>query len=1027
MKNCVNYIILALLLGYTSFAMAQEKQLQQLTAHGQVKDAVTGQPVQGVRVEAGEYTALTDEAGAYRVRIPFDRVQLSFSIEGYVKRTVPLQGDSVRNVTIYSEAFRSVKGGDAFNNTVSLSVDDELSLRWGGDVRAVGRSAIAASGDNLFIRGYNSLNATAQPLFVVDGTIWDEQNITPSIFKGFYQSPLADIDVNDIESVDVIKEATSLYGSKGANGVILINTKRGRSNVTRIGADIWYGLNSAPQKDNVMNAAQYRTYLSEIIKGASNAPELATAFSSYFGMDRQASDYSTYHNSNDWADDVFQCGNTKHYGINVQGGDDIAKYSISLGYTGNEGTVKSTGFSRLNTRINSDVYLHPDLMLKSSIYFSYLSRTLQDDGVNAYTSPAFLADIKAPFLIARRYTDDGSILTNTLNDVDALGVTNPVSLIENAKNSDKHYRFGVSVAPTWTINTNWKLNGQFSYTLSNAKEHYFSPMTGVAVQYVDGQAWHNTVKDQTMSQNNLFGNLQLSYGKTLGNGHRVDAFAGYRILGTSFLSTYEDGHNTGNDKVINMNGTLAYRSVDGANTEWHSMAFYSRFGYSYQDRYKVWAVLSEDASSRFGNKASGSFRFMNGSWATFPSIGTSWMLSNETFMKSIDWLNRLNVRTSYGFTGNDDIDGMNRYAYLTSVNYLGAATGLKLSGLANPALKWEMTGKYNAGIDLAFLNERLTISVDYYKHMTSDLLTVKQAPVQTGLDTYLCNGGKLSNEGMEVTFGANLIDCKTFKWYTDFSFSHYVNKIRELPDGDYTTSILGGEVLTAVGSPVGLFYGYKTKGLFTTSEDASAANLEIQNADASYSHFAAGDVYFVDKDKNGIINKLDRQVIGDPNPDLTGSFTNRFTYRNLTLDVLSTYSLGNDVYNYKRQQLESMSMLYNQSSAILNRWKAEGQQTEVPRAVYGDPMGNSRFSDRWIEDGSFFKLKQVKLSYAISINSPYIQGITLWTAGTNLLTCTRYLGTDPEVSMSQDVLYQGIDNGMLAGGRSFYMGVKLNL
>ena len=262
---------------------------------------------------------------------------------------------------------------------------------------------------------------------------------------------------------------------------------------------------------------------------------------------------------------------------------------------------------------------------------------------------------------------------------------------------------------------------------------------------------------------------------------------------------------------------------------------------------------------------------------------------------------------------------------------------------------------------------------------------------------------------------------------SSLDFQHTINRIKQLADGDYTTEILGGEVLTAVGHPASVFYGYKTKGVFATSAEAAEANLKIQNANASYSTFGAGDVHFVDVDGNGVINEKDKQVIGNPNPDLTGSFFNRFAYKRFQLDVLCTYSIGNDVYNYMRQQLESMQGLWNQTQAVKNRWKSEGQETTMPRAVYGDPMGNSRFSDRWIEDGSFFKVKNVKLSYELPINNTYIHGLTIWGAVSNLVTFTKYLGIDPEVSMNSKVLYQGIDNGLLANGRSFYMGMKINL
>ena len=675
MTNILKYAMLAMALGTVPARAAgdgvpSEKDGQEIYVNGRVTDARSGKPVQGVRVAAGSWSALTDEEGRYRVRVPSYMVQLTLSSEGYLQRTVPLQGDSVKDVSVYSDAFLTLKGDDAFTNTQAVSLDEVLGGRWGSDVRAATRSAVGGEGANLFIRGYNSLNVNAQPLIVVDGTIWDTSTWVESVHDGFYENPLAFIDVNDIESVQILKDATSLYGSKGANGVILISTKRGRSITTRIAADLSYGFVQSPEPIRMMGAAQYRTYLSEMLKGSGQGNKLATLFDGYLGMNPSSADYSTYHQNNDWTDNVTRNGNMQHYGINVQGGDDIAKYSISLSYDNQKGVVEETGFSRLNARINSDVFLTKTLTLGTNIYFTNLNYTLQDDGVNATTAPRYLALIKAPFLVGYSYTDDGTQLTNTLNDVDELGVSNPLALLENAENTNKQYRFGVSLAPKWDITDDWAVEGRFSYSFNNSKSHYFSPMVGVAPQVVGNQVWENTVKDQTATQNDLFGNVKLSYRKLIHNDHFVDAFVGYRIMNTSFKSVYEDGHNTGNDKVSNMNNSLSYRTVDGLNTDWSSVALYAQGKYTFQERYTLWAAVSLDASSRFGKDAPGSFRMCGGTWGTFPSIGGSWLVTGERFMRRLTFLDRLNLRASFGVTGNDNIDGMYGYSYLSGVNYL---------------------------------------------------------------------------------------------------------------------------------------------------------------------------------------------------------------------------------------------------------------------------------------------------------------------------------------------------------------------
>lgn len=331
--------------------------------------------------------------------------------------------------------------------------------------------------------------------------------------------------------MEILKDASSIYGAKGANGAIVITTKRSHSTVTRIVADVSYGFNWRPKTYDVMNASDYRTYLSEIQKGSAGS-SLATTFRDYLGTDKGATDYSTYHNQTDWSDEVYRTGNTQYYGISVDGSDDIASYVISLGYTNNKATVKSVDFSRLNARINADITLHKKFSIGTQVYFTYMNSDVQDDGVDGNTSPTFISNIKSPFLVPYAYTDDGLKLTSMLNDVDILGVSNPVSLLENAKNTNKHYRFGISANPKWTINKHFRLDGRFSYTLISTKEHYFSPMLGVSPVVVDGNSYLNTVKDQSLSQNNLYGDLNLHYMLTA-NSSTLNVTAGARVMKAS--------------------------------------------------------------------------------------------------------------------------------------------------------------------------------------------------------------------------------------------------------------------------------------------------------------------------------------------------------------------------------------------------------------------------------------------------------------------------------------------------------------
>jgi hypothetical protein len=358
---------------------------------------------------------------------------------------------------------------------------------------------------------------------------------------------------------------------------------------------------------------------------------------------------------------------------------------------------------------------------------------------------------------------------------------------------------------------------------------------------------------------------------------------------------------------------------------------------------------------------------------------------------------------------------------------MNRANGLYLSNIGNSQIQWETTSKLNFGFDLNTLNNRLALSFDLYSNTTDNLLHLNILPEVAGSGAYWANGGKITNKGIELNLKAIVLNLSKLQWEVGASIGHYKNSIVSLPDGDFTNSIYNAEILSATGNAAGVFYGYKTNGVFSTADEATAANLKIVSDNGYEAYFAAGDMHFSDMNSDGIIDENDKQIIGDPNPDFYGSLSSNLTYGNFTFSAICTYSYGNDVYNYLRSNLEAGNSFNNQSTAMLNRWTYEGQQTNIPKAEYGDFMGNSRFSDRWIEDGSYFRVKSLSISYKIPINLQMFDQVHLWASANNLLTLTNYLGRDPEVSVNNAVLYQGIDTGLMPLTRSFTIGLKLNL
>ena len=409
-------------------------------------------------------------------------------------------------------------------------------------------------------------------------------------------------------------------------------------------------------------------------------------------------------------------------------------------------------------------------------------------------------------------------------------------------------------------------------------------------------------------------------------------------------------------------------------------------------------------------------------------------MSNENWLSGVKGIDYLRLNVGFDITGNDDIDYIASRSYFVSKRMLSDGNTSKLIGnIGNTELQWETTRRLTAGLEGNFINNRLNMRLNVFKGWTSNLLSLQQLAWTSGLDENWSNNGKLENMGFDVSARVKLLALKDFSWEMGASAGHYKNKVTSLPNNDksFTTEIYGANVLTKVGSPVGLFYGYKTNGVYTTTESAIADAHYLLKNNGDKVYFEAGDMCFVDvyddPQNHGLIDENDMVVIGDPNPDIYGNIYTTVSYKNVTLQAVMNYSLGNDIYNYQRSLLEGGTYFINQTTAMNNRWNTEGQQTDIPRAKYLDPMGNSRFSDRWIEDGSYLRLSSVTLSWHLPIRSTYLQGVTLWGNASNLFTITRYLGSNPDCSLGSSVLMQGIDRGLLSAGRSFSMGVNINL
>ena len=1016
---------------------------------GFVRDAKTRQPVIAAQIRSRNHksAATTDEKGNFEIEVSSPGEILIVNAFDYNLREVSVRGRKTLEIDLYSDVYRdtyneiegiagplrtaysvnSVTGTQDIGLPAFLSIDDAIQSRMNGDVRAMSRSGSSGMGASLFIRGLNSVNMNAQPLFVVDGVIWNNFFDVQSVHDGFYNNPLNDIDMSDIESITIIKDGTSVYGSRGGNGIIVIKTKRGIDQATKIVFNAFSGITEKPSSLPMMNGDQLRIYTTDLLGTTDLTMEEIDGLP-FLKDDPNSVTYNKYHNTTNWDNEVYQQGFTHSYNIGVSGGDDKALYYFSLGYTGDKGFVKTNDLQRLNTRTNADFFLTKGVKLGIYIGYTSLDRNLLDDGINYYTSPTFLAMVKAPFLNPYSYTPTGT-LTTDLEDADEFDVGNPAAIIANALNTNKHYRLSLGFKPEFKLSPSLTLNTQFDYAVDKFKETYYSPMIGVPDRVLSGDIGisENVFKSQIMRNIAIFDETQLKFGRQIKEKHSINAVAGIRYMSNYFESDYGEGHNSGSDQKRNLADQLI-RKTSGENNRIKSISNYLSGDYNFDNRYFFSAAVAVDASSRFGNETLGGFRLFDHSWAVFPSANAAWLISSEPFMANMNAIDWLKLRVGYGLSGNDDIHPYAWSAYFKSQRYMDRANGLILANIGNAEIQWETTAKASLGMDAILFNDRLAFTVDLYSNKTKDLLFLKPLPSVLGNGYYNGNGGELSNKGIEFSTTLKLVNKNIFKWEAGAIIGHYRNKIESLPDNVKTiTSLYGADILTSAGNPAGVFYGYKTLGVFTNEEAASAANLKMIDKDGISHFFKAGDIHFDDSKTDGIINEEDRQIIGDPNPDFYGSFNSKIDIRNFTLEMLFTYSYGNDVYNALRANLEAGSAPVNQTTAMLNRWFYEGQETNQPRVTYTDPMGNSRFSDRWIEDGSYLRFKTLTVGYNIPIKNSVIEGLKVWVSANNLFVLTNYLGRDTEVSVKNNVLYQGIDAGLLPVSRNYLIGITMNL
>jgi len=1013
---------------------------------GKVLDASNKAPIEGAYLYTNDsLSTITNSEGMFVLEKKDPNGQLFITAEGYARQIMPLKGRTELTISLYEEGYKSpqsdinldyitkphiyttqsVEQADFEEESYmhpGTSADELFKSSFSG-LSVTTRSGMLGNGSILNIRGINSLNCSNRPLIIIDGIINDFESSGKELVSGAAFNSLAGINIDDIESVTVLKDGTSIYGAQGGNGVIFIETIRAKETATKIQFSTYRGVRYGAGKIPVMNSYDYRTYLSELLYSQGFSADSVSTLP-YMIDDTDYTEYYTYHNETDWQDSVYVDGIVENYNFKIKGGDNIALYGLSLGYMGNEGIVKNTSFERYSIRFNTDIKISQQVTVQANISWSSGIRNLMDDGISPVTNPLHLSLVKAPFLYPNQISPTGDI-SPRYEDADILGVSNPVALLEYMTAIQRSNATSANLRLNYNATEKLKISNLLGINYYKTRFNTFVPHTGVADYVSDLGVIENTMQNKVESKYMIYNDTRASYELLNRNDQSIFAVAGIRLMMNQTEEDWGIAHNSPNDEMRSIGqGVNQFNEIGGYIGDWNTLTYYTQVDYDYQKKYFATAGLSLDGSSRFGDEANGIPLFVN-RFAVFPSITTAWLVSSEDFMHNLEAISFAKLRLGYTMAGNGDIGNYASYKYYIPQNLLGAY-GLVSGNLFNPGLQWENNNKATVGLDLGLFNDRITATADLFVNTTKNLLTLIQPEYYVGYDSYLTNFGSLKTSGIDATINARIVN-RRVKWDASINLQKYTTIVTEYFGDEEIVDVYGGQVLIREGEPLGQFYGYQTLGVFATDEAAASANLSAEMPNSDLIPFQAGDIIFDDVNDDHIINELDRQVLGDPNPKLAGNMFSAIHVGGLTISATVGFSYGNNVYNYLRRNLESMTTYDNQTEAILNRWRVQGQETNIPKAVYGDPMGNARFSNRWIEDGSYIRLRDVTLNYRLPLSKLITQTVDVFITGQNLVTLTNYLGLDPEFAMGTSPFVRGIDVGMTPQTKAVFAGLRIGL
>lgn len=991
---------------------------------GVVTDAQSGEPLIGAAISINGQKGtgvVTDINGSFSIhtnsKTPFE---LSVSYTGYKTQQVKIE-NSQKKVNIHLEesvdylkevvvvgygtqsrtqltgAVSTIKA-DVFANTTAATLDGALGGQVAG-LHVTNASGQPGASSSIRIRGGNSINASNEPLYVVDGFIYFKDAANNSTGLGAIESslnPMSTINPNDIQSVEVLKDvsATAIYGSRGANGVIIITTKKGHigDNKARISYGYRLGISNISKRLNLLNASEWAQYQK-----------------TYWGNKAgySDSDIAALGKGTDWQDAVLRTAAQQTHELSVNGATEKSRYAFSANYTDQDGIILNSGFQRYNFHTNVEWQLQKDLNFGVNItYGRSKQRGLTTSEEQVYNSSPFSAGITNSFVYAllmppvvNVYNADGSYNFNNPYEYAYFAIgdhaANPVyDLKESVAENINNYLLS-NIWVTYQLG-DFRLKASLGLNSEKLTQNYFSgayTSLGLATEGVGGVG--NRQTDIWQQE------YTLGYNKVVNDIHQIDALLGYtRQTSTSTFSSIRTNHFT-NETLKHNNlgdGSGIYTPKNGI-SESNLNSLIARTNYTLLDRYNATATFRADNSSRFAKKHR---------WGYFPSLGLSWNIDKEAFLRNAKKLDYLKLRLSGGVVGNQEI---NDYAFSTSYNtgsYAGSSNYSK-GNAVNDNLKWETTASYNLGIDAGFADNRLNVVLDIYYKKTSDLLLDVPVGFAQGVTSQLQNVGNVENKGIEFAVNGVLLRRKNINWTLSANIAHNKNNISSLGTAKDIIQGADNQLIIRQGEPLGSFYGLEFAGIVQEGEDVS--KLPVINGITP----SPGDAKFVDTDNNNIINNNDRKVLGSIQPSLTYGLSSQLQYRHWDASITFAGSYGNKLYNALGRRLEQTGDSYNVLTTVLDSWTPQNPTNRLALASKSRPF--SYIDSRYVQDASYLKLKNLTIGYQFALAAAEIR---IYATASNLLTITPYKGYDPEVS-------GGTDSGAYPASRTVSFGINITL